>query len=112
MFEVIRTADELRDDITVIFLTHTEDVSANGFTLTKMKTIGKMLDDKVTLEGMFTVVLMADTLKKGDDLEHVFVTQSDGTNTIKSPMGMFESKEVPNDMQMVLDKIKQYNEGE
>ena len=108
MFEVLRAPDATRQDLTTIFLSHSEDVSANGYTRTKMKTIGKMLDDKITIEGLFTVVLLAYPIKEEKKMRYAFVTQSNGTTTAKSPMDMFEEIVIENDLAMVLDKIKQY----
>lgn len=110
MFDIYKLAGELREDIIVVFLSHTEDIQANGYMKTKIKTIGKMLDDKITLEGLFSVVLQAVARKNfNKEIEHVFVTQSDGTSTVKSPIGMFESAEIPNDLQLVVDCIRKYN---
>jgi len=111
MFEVFITPERLRDDLTVIYMCHSEDVSASGFTKTKIKTIGKMLDDKITLEGLFTIVLLAGSYKEEGGMKYVFLTNSDGTTTAKSPDGLFDSLSIDNDLQMVLDKIKQYEEG-
>ena len=75
-------------------------------TKTKMKTIGKMLDSAITIEGLFTMVLLAYPVKEKDKaMSYVFVTQSNGTTTVKSPMDMFKEITVENDLQMVLDKI-------
>jgi len=103
MFQVLIAPDSLRDDLMVIFLGHCDD--ANG--RTKMKTIGKMLDEKITIEGMFTVVLLCYSYKEGEGaMKYVFVTNSNGTNTCKSPDGMFELT-IPNDLAQV---VKQYYE--
>jgi len=59
-YNVLNTGRQLRDDLKVIVLTHSEDVIVDGVVKKKMKTIGKMLDDKVTLEGLFTVLLFTD----------------------------------------------------
>jgi ABC-type oligopeptide transport system ATPase subunit len=112
MYNVIKTAKELRDDITVFFLAHSEDINANGYIKTKMKTIGKMLDEKVTLEGLFSVVLLAQPRKKSDkEIEYGFHTQTDGTTTCKSPDGMFDQLYIPNDLQYVLNSITKYELG-
>lgn len=110
MFNVLKAPDGTREDLTTVFLAHSEDVSANGFVKTKIKTIGKMLDDKITIEGMFTVVLMAYAHKEASDdsMRYVFVTQSNGSNTCKSPMGMFDGNVVDNDLKLVLDKHHEY----
>ena len=76
----------------------------NDFGDIKPKTIGKILDEKVCLEGMFTVVLRC--LKNGD--KHIFRTQTDGFDVAKSPMEMFEEKEIDNDLKMVDTAIREY----
>jgi hypothetical protein len=108
-FNVIKTSKELRDDLTVIFLCHSEDVTANGQTKTKIKTIGKMLDEKITLEGLFTIVLLAENRKSADGkkIEYFFTTNSDGSSTCKSPEGMFPM-EIPNDLNAMLSKVEAY----
>jgi hypothetical protein len=110
MFEVFITPERLRNDITVIYLCHSDDVSANGFTKTKIKTIGKMLDDKITLEGLFTIVLLAGSYKSEEGMKYVFLTNSDGTTTAKSPEGMFEKLSIDNDLAVVLETIRRYEE--
>lgn len=89
------------DDVIVYFLHHTE-VDADGNI--KAKTIGKMLDEKLTVEGCFDVVLMADV----EGQEHFFWTQTDGTSAVKSPEGMFEETKIPNDLSIVDTSIRNY----
>lgn len=93
--------NELPDDVIVYFLHHPETDSNTG--KTKAKTIGRMLDEKLTLEGCFDIVLHART----DGQEHWFSTQSDGTDTAKSPEEMFEAK-IPNDLAFVDKTIREY----
>ena len=93
--------NELPDDVIVYFLHHPETDSNTG--KTKAKTIGRMLDEKLTLEGCFDIVLHART----DGNEHWFSTQSDGTDTAKSPEEMFEPK-IPNDLAFVDKTIREY----
>ena len=92
-------------DTIVYFLHHTEQDGITG--KTKAKTLGKMLDNQLTLEGLFAIVLIAQT----DGNKHVFVTQSDGSNTAKSPMEMFQP-EIDNDLKMVDTTIREYYEFE
>src|ERR1035438_9987423 len=108
-FNVIKTSQGLRTDITVIILSHSEDVMSNGSTKTKIKTIGKMLDEKITLEGLFTIVLLAENRKSADGkkIEYFFTTNSDGSSTCKSPEGMFPM-EIPNDLNAMLLKVESY----
>lgn len=89
-------------DVTVYFLHHTE---TSDMGKTKAKTVGKMLDSKLTLEGLFSIVLLCRT----DGTRHFFETQSDGYTTAKSPMEMFE-REIDNDLKMVDTTIREYFE--
>lgn len=91
---------ELPDDIVVYFLHHTELDAAGKV---KAKTIGRMLDEKLTVEGCFDIVLLAQT----EGTEHYFVTQSDGYTSAKSPEGMFDQK-IPNDLAAVDAAIREY----
>jgi len=110
--QVAKTPKDLRDDLTVIFLTHSEDsTDINGNRKVKAKTIGKMIDNALTLEGLFSIVLFGKAKKNDDDvLEYGFETQNNGENTCKSPMGMFEDFFIPNDLQYVKDCIQKYEE--
>lgn len=90
------------NDVIVYFLHHIE-TSADG--KIKAKTIGKMLDEKLTVEGLFSIVLLCQT----DGAEHWFTTQSDGNSTAKSPMEMFERK-IDNDLKAVDKTIREYYE--
>lgn len=90
------------DDVIVYFLHHTEITDTGKI---KAKTSGKMLDNQLTLEGLFSIVLLCKT----DGQEHYFETQSDGYTTCKSPMGMFEAK-IDNDLKMVDTTIREYYE--
>ena len=112
-FDIFKKSRELRDDLVVFFLSHSETVSVDGHVQTKIKTIGKMLDEKICLEGLFSVVLVA-TAKKNfnKEMEYLFTTQTDGTTTAKSPMGMFEDIEIANDLKLVYEAINKFNKGE
>ena len=88
-------------DVIVYFLHHTDQDSNTG--KTRAKTLGKMLDNQLTLEGLFSIVLLCWT----DGKKHVFQTQSDGTNTCKSPMDMFPA-EIDNDLKAVDSTIREY----
>ena len=92
----------LPDDVIVYFLHHTETDPNTGEI--KAKTVGKMLDQYLTLEGCFDIVLLAEVDSEG----HHFVTQSDGYTTAKSPEGMFPSLKIPNDLGIVDAAIRDY----
>lgn len=89
------------DDVIVYFLHHTEFDATSG--RTKAKTVGKLLDNQLTVEGCFDIVLMT-LIENG---EHNFVTQSDGFTTCKSPEGMFQNR-IPNDLKAVDSTIREY----
>lgn len=88
-------------DTIVYFLHHTETDSNTG--KIKAKTMGKMLDNQLTVEGLFAIVLLCFT----DGKRHKFITQTDGMTTAKSPMEMFET-EIDNDLKAVDTAIRTY----
>lgn len=88
----------------IVYVIMHED--ADDYGNIKAKTIGKLLDDKLCLEGLFTVVLRC----VNNLSEHKFITQSDGTAISKSPEGMFEDIEIPNDLLYVDNRIREYYE--
>lgn len=95
-------AQKLPDDVIVYFLQHTE-TTQDGSGI-KAKTIGKMLDEKITLEGMFSIVLRTSV----DEGVYSFSTQNNGADTVKSPVGMFNDTLIPNDLKMVDNAIREY----
>ena len=92
----------LPDDVIVYFLHHTETDPNTG--KSKAKTVGRMIDQYLTLEGCFDIVLFAEVDSDG----HHFITQSDGTTTAKSPEGMFPTLKIPNDLGIVDKAIREY----
>lgn len=87
----------------VYFIMHEDK---NDFGDIKPKTIGKMLDEKVCVEGMFTIVIRS-VFSNG---KHVFKTQTDGFDVCKTPIGMFEQSEIDNDLKLVDTTIREYYE--
>lgn len=103
--DLIHTVNnDLPDDVVVYFLHHTEMDSNTG--KTKAKTIGRMLDEKLTVEGLFDIVLRAGV----EGTQHFFQTQSSGMDTAKSPEEMFADARIPNDLKLVDDAIREYYE--
>jgi len=100
-YEMVKAVDECSDDTIVYFTMHCER-SDDGAKI-KAKTAGKMIDNQLTLESLFTIVLYCMT----DGKNHKFVTQSDGVITAKSPMDMF-SLEMDNDLKAVDTAIREY----
>jgi len=90
------------DDVVFYFLHHTEFDNNSG--KVKAKTIGKMIDQYLTLEGCFDIVLLAQT----DGTDHYFITQSDGYTTAKAPSLMFPDVKIPNDLAEVDKALREY----
>ncbi len=110
--KVITTGKDLRDDLNFIVMMHPEvDTDALGNKIIKAKSIGKLVDQYLNIEGMFSMVLYTKVVKLPDNkgMDYVFVTQNDGSNTGKSPMGMFDTLEIPNDLSNVIQIIHQCN---
>jgi len=104
---IARLPKDLRDDLTVVFLTHSEEsTDLEGKRKVKAKTIGRMVDEKLSLEGLFSIVLFGKVKRNKDgEIRYVFETNNNGENTCKSPRGMFSDFEIPNDLKLVKDSI-------
>ena len=103
VWTLIKDAAELRDDLTIVFVMHSETVrDDSGNIFTHVRTNGRKLE-KLVLESLFNVVLLA---KRTDDGHYVFETASNHS-TSKAPMGALE-QEVPNDMAAVLKALADY----
>lgn len=102
-WDIFNAASSLADDKRVYLLSHTEEGDSGK---TKIKTIGKMLDEKITLEGMVTVCLQTAIINE----QFVFMTKNNGQNTVKSPIGLFESEHIENDLNAVDQAICAYYE--
>ena len=95
--ELIHFINELEEPDKIVYFLHHTDTDADG--REKAKTIGKMLDEKLTVEGCFDIVIYCE--------DHKFFTQSNGQSTAKTPEDMFEL-EIPNDLKFVDEKIREY----
>lgn len=102
-WQVAKLASELPDDVRVYILSHT-DTKDDG--TVKAKTIGKLLDEKITLEGLFSIVLRTGK----NDGGYFFRTKNSGSDTVKTPIGLFESETIDNDLAEVDKAICEYYE--
>ncbi len=102
---LVNTAINQTTHDTIVYFLHHVEKDENGFT--KAKTVGKLIDNWITLEGLFPIVLLCWT----DGKQHKFITQSDGFTTAKSPMDMFPT-EIDNDLAFVDKTIREYYEFE
>lgn len=100
-WDILMKANQLAPDVRVYILAHADEAD-NG--RVRMKTIGRMLNEKITVEGMFTIVLRA-VVRDG---EYLFQTHNSGNDTVKTPMGMFKEDLVPNDLAAVDARICEY----
>lgn len=110
-YQILKSAMNLRDDLFFVISTHSTNDGDKVNPYYRMKTQGKMLDNVITLEGLFTYVFF--TVVQRDEEKGLpiyrFMTNSDGTCTAKSPMGLFDELYIDNDLNYVINKIKEYN---
>lgn len=111
--EILRYSEKMREDCKMIFLTHSENVGDNVNPKSVIKTVGKLLSEKVTLEGLFTYIFFT-KVSEGDSgrMEYKLITNNDGTCVAKTSFGMFEDLEIDNDLNEIIHVIDAYNEGE
>ena len=103
IWELLTHASELRDDLTVIFVCHSQTQKEDdGYTFTRIKTSGKKLD-KLCIETKLTTVLYA-TMEDG---KYIFRVHADHS-TAKTPLDAFEEDVIPNDMAAVLKVLEEY----
>ena len=111
--EILRYSEKMRDDCKMIFLTHSENVGDAMNPKYVIKTVGKLLAEKVTLEGLFTYIFFTRVGEGADGrMEYKLLTNSDGTCVAKTSFGMFEEMEIDNDLNEIIKVIDEYNEGE
>ena len=109
MFNILNTARTAREDLSVVCIFHDEVEDMGNGKRRKIRTIGKMLDNTLTVEGLFTVVLYSEVTinNLNKTPSYNFITQTDGQTTAKSPRGMF-NQSIPNDMNDVLKAVNEY----
>lgn len=101
IWEILNAANNLASDVRVYLLWHTQ---TDELGKVKTKTIGKMLDEKITIEGMVSIVLRT-TVMNGN---YLFSTHNNGQDTVKSPMELFDEEAIPNDLAAVDSRITEY----
>lgn len=110
--EILRYAEKMRDDLLMVVLTHTENAGDNLNPKYVIKTVGKMLTEKVTLEGLFTYIFFCKIIEETDGTyQYKFLTNTDGEAMAKTPMGMFPEKLIDNDLAAAIKVINEYNNG-
>jgi hypothetical protein len=110
MVDLFRETRKLRDDLKIFYFTHPETIEDSGEIIGyKMKTSGKMLDNQIVLEGLFTICLytLVEEAKDGSTT-YSFVTNRFKKFPAKSPDGMFKDVKIPNNLQTVVNTIDEY----
>lgn len=113
VYKTLKSIDTLREELNVIVMAHTEVKSFNGVDRTVFGVPGgKLVQDVVKPAGMFSIILETVVEKKGEEINYGFMTQNNTTNMAKSPADMFSGSIIPNDMAVVLESIRKFEEGE
>lgn len=103
VWEIFDYALTMRNDVTVIIVAHSiTDADDNGLVFTHIRTNGRKLE-KIVLESKLTTVLLAEC----KDGKYIFHTRAD-RSSVKTPLGAFEEDEIPNDITLVLEALKDY----
>jgi hypothetical protein len=102
-WDILMESSQLCHDCRVYILTHSHTTDTGK---TKAKTLGKLLDEKITIEGLVTILLKTQVINGG----YFFSTKNDGNDTTKTPMGMFEDDFIENDLNAVDQAICDYYE--
>lgn len=110
--DLLRAADGMRDDMKLIFTSHSENTGDAMNPHWTLKTVGKMVSEKITPEGLFTYVFYAKVMNEGDKMSYKLLTNTDGEHVAKTPMDMFSEMYVDNDIAEIIKVIDAYNEGE
>ena len=100
-WDILMAASQQEDHKRIYILGHTQEDDAGRV---KAKTIGKLLDEKITIEGLLTIVLRTAVINE----QYVFTTRNSGLDTVKTPMGMFDDEHIPNDLAKVDEAIFSY----
>jgi hypothetical protein len=109
MTKLIQEAKKHRDDLTIAYITHSEEIEdGNEISGYKIKTAGKMIDNQIVMEGLFTTVLYSYVETKGENSSYYFLTNRYLKFPAKSPVGMFNGIKIPNDLKIVVDAVNEY----
>jgi len=113
-YNILKSIDKLRPDLTVVVMAHVENnYDSDGVLRTSFKVPGgKLIGEKIKVEGMFTTVLFTEVVMEQGVPNYYFITQNNGKNTCKSPKGMFSDIRIPNDIRYVIEKMEEYDNNE
>jgi len=115
MYHILNTAKSLRDDLDIVFMFHMDEQVIDGLRIKRtIKLPGKMIEERFNPTHLSTVVVFTEVeFHKNEDEEYHFVVRKTPEFELaKSPMGMFEDKKIPNDMNLLLTKVREYYNAE
>lgn len=113
-YDLIQTCQDLRDDLTVVFISHIENFGTDIDPEYRMWTTGKMLTNQINLDGLFSYIIYAERYidESGDEVKYRFKTRTDGNDTCRSVAGCFKEKYIEPNMKLVIDTINSFENGE
>lgn len=113
-YDLIEYCMNLRDDLTVVFVTHIENFGTDIDPEYRMWTTGKMLTNAINLDGLFSYIIYSERYVSDtdDEVKYRFKTRTDGNDTCRSVSGCFEDKYIESDMKYVIDTINKFENGE
>lgn len=112
IWDMVEIAKNQRDDLNIVFISHLDsNYNTDGVKETKAKTLGKMIDNTVNLDGLFTTILYSEAVKTDEGMSYVFRTKTNGSDTCKTPMDMFSEEYIPNDLGVAIAAMREYYEG-
>ena len=113
-YDLIQTCQDLRDDLTVVFISHIENFGTDIDPEYRMWTTGKMLTNQINLDGLFSYIIYAERYidESGDEVKYRFKTRTDGNDTCRSVAGCFKEKYIEPNMKLVIDTINNIENGE
>lgn len=113
-YDLIQTCQDLREDLTVVFISHIENVGTEIDPEYRLWTTGKMLTNAINLDGLFSYIIYAERYipDGSDEVSYRFKTRTDGNDTCRSVSGCFEDKYIEPNMKLVIDTINKFESGE
>ena len=113
-YDLIQTCQDLREDLTVVFISHIENIGTEIDPEYRLWTTGKMLTNAINLDGLFSYIIYAERyIPDGqDEVNYRFKTRTDGNDTCRSIAGCFEDKYIEPNMKLVIDRINEFEFGE
>lgn len=112
-YDIINNAQNLRDDLTVVMISHIINDGTDMEPFWKLYTSGKMLDKTVNLDGLFSYIIYTDKyVDENDEVKYRFMTRTNGNDTCRSVAGCFADKYIEPNMKLVIDTINKFESGE